>query len=218
MGKQEVWKVLGSFARLKPPRVDFPCRWGKLPLWWALVSAGLLCATSVCGEPAPENGSDKRAGYVLPVDAEGHWQVIELPINWMRKFLKETKAREISVALLGPDPEEIGADNAPCGPRQSVQLIATGRNGQSRAEVLLNGAFCSREWRPAAGLEWAAGPNIKIVAISVVVAPEGDLTLTYHIEKSSGGHSDTAGSDKPQIGSWTQSISLKEIQELAKRL
>ena len=165
----------------------------------------------------PQNATDDRAGYTLPVDAEGTWQVIELPINWMRKFLKETKAREVSVALLSPDPSEVGADNAPCGPRQSVQLIATGRTGQSRSKVLMDGAFCSREWHPAAGLEWATGPYVKIVAISVVVAPDGNLTLTYRLERSEARRG-APGSIEPRSGSWSQGIPLEEIQQLIKLL
>jgi hypothetical protein len=152
------------------------------------------------------------------VDASGDWQVIELPVNWMRRYFKDSKAREVSVALLGPNPQEIGADNAPCGPRQSVQLIATGQTGKSQTAVLLDGAFCSQEWHPPAGLEWATGAHLRIMGISVAVTPEGNLTLTYRVARRDSPHGAAGESDPQRTGNWDRRISLKEIQELINRL
>lgn len=212
MGKQEGWQVLGPFPRLTAAKLTRARSW----LEWC--ASGLLLVVflplsdwSAHAEDLAGASAENSGGVVLPVAIQGTWQVIQLPLNWRRKFLKEPRPREIAVALLGPTPEEIGADNAPCGPPQSVKLIATDDSGRTRTKVLFNGDYCSSHWHAPANLSWAVGPRIAVESIAVALAPNGNLDVMYRMKRDVG-HSDDPSTNTEQHGTWQETLSLQQIQ------
>lgn len=210
MGKQENRQVLGALARLTAATVN---RSRSLP---SLLVAGLMALLPLSYRPA--NAGDQAAtpaenpvAVTLPVTVHGSWQVIQLPLNWRHKYLKEPRPREVAVALMGPSSADIGADNAPCGPPQSTVLIATNDSGRTRTKILHKGEYCSSRWHPPAGLRWAVGPRVAIESIAVAMRPDGGLDITYMMKRDVG-HSDDPTSNSEQHGSWKDTLPLAHIQ------
>jgi hypothetical protein len=153
----------------------------------------------------------------LPVTAHGSWQIIQLPLNWRRRYLREPLPREVAVALMAPSVADIGADNAPCNPPQSVVLIASSDSGRTRTKIVHKGEYCSSHWHAPAGLSWAVGPRIGIESIAVVIAPNGDLNITY-VMKRDVGHTDDPTGNPEQHGTWKDTVPLAQIQDLVDAL
>ena len=209
MGKQEVGQVLGALARLTAATVR-RLQSSRSLLVPCIATLPLGLQPSIADELAPPAAANSVV-VTLPVTAQGSWQVIQLPLNWRRKYLKEPWPREVAIALMTPTAAEIGADNAPCGPPQSVVLIATSDAGRTRTKTLLKGEFCSSRWQPPPGMSWASGPRIAIESIAVDIAPNGGLVITYMIKRDVG-HSDTPASNSAQRGSWKETLLVAQIQ------
>lgn len=210
MGEQENRQVLGALSRLTVGTVN------RLRSRPNLLISGLMALLLLSHRPA--NAGDQAAtpaenpaAVTLPVTVHGSWQVIQLPLNWRRKFLREPRPREVAVALIGPSSVDIGADNAPCGPPQSVVLVATNDAGRTRARILHKGEYCSSRWHPPAGLSWAVGPRIAIESIAVAIRPDGGLDITYMMKRDVG-HSDDPTSNSEQHGSWKDTLPLAQMQ------
>jgi hypothetical protein len=170
------------------------------------------------------SAGDQRSGAAenpvaptLPVTAQGSWQVIQLPLNWRRKYLKEPLPREVAVALMAPSVADIVADNAPCNPPPSVVLIASSDSGLIRTKVLHKGEYCSSHWHPPVGLSWATGPRIALESIAVAIAPNGDLDISYTMKRDVG-HADDPTANSEQHGSWKDRLPLAQIQGLVSSL
>jgi hypothetical protein len=212
MGKQEHRQVLGPRARLTASTVALLRLRSRLlvPRLMAVLLLG-HCAASAADQASTV--ADNPEAVTLPVTVHGSWQVIQLPLNWRRKYLKEPRPREVAVALMGPSAADIGADNAPCGPPQSVVLIATNDSGRTRTKVLHKGEYCSSHWHPPVGLSWAVGPRIAIESVAVAIRANGDLDITYMMKRDVG-HSDDPSSNSELHGNWKDTLPLAQIQRL----
>jgi hypothetical protein len=194
-------------------------RHGKRLLAILLVAAPmalLLLSHRSAGDQRPAAAENPLAA-TLPVTAQGSWQVIELPLNWRRKHLKEPMPREVVVALMAPSLADIVADNAPCNPPPSVVLIASSDAGVIRTKVLHKGEYCSSHWHPPVALSWATGPRIALESIAVALAPNGDLDISYTMKREVG-HSDDPSANSEQHGSWRDRLPLAQIQGLVSSL
>ncbi|MGE0646137.1 MAG: hypothetical protein AB7P24_20985 [Nitrospira sp.] len=125
------------------------------------------------------------AGTHLRSGSQGVWQVLYLPMDWIRKYWPGSLPSKVYVGLFPPHNRDLATDYAPCSPPSRIILGIMRKGGLVEERLVKCLYYCSSNDLPGKPYGDLWGSRTYLEGITAQIDSNGTVVILEHLRERS---------------------------------